>query len=59
MYLNVCVYNKFLNLTDEQINESAELMAQTCVNIYFVCKLSFRDISMIIMIICNQNKLFW
>ena len=64
MYLNVCVCNEFFGLPEIAKNEVFDFSGTNLRELglfhpYFVCKCSFREISMIKIIILNQNKLIW
>ena len=61
MYLNACVCDEFLSSQKWQKNEILDFSGQTYVSSgyfiqYFVCKYSFREISMIKMLILDQSK---
>ena len=60
MYLNVCVWNKFLAARYGKklsfVLFRPKLLGLGLFHLYFVCKCSFREISMIKMVILDQNK---
>ena len=58
MYLNVCACNEFLSCMNLNLLDlfRPNLHALGLFHSYFVCKSSFREISMIKMVILDQSK---